>query len=163
MKILFILEYYIKGLITFLKRKYFYKKFKKIGKNVKISPKSKFYWPENMEFGNNIFIEEGAHLSCREGLKISDYVMIGPNITILGGDHKIPNVNEKIWFHNKGEDKTIIIEEDVWIGANVTLLKNAHISKGCVIGACSVVTKKTEPYGIYAGNPAKLIKYRDNV
>ena len=54
-----------------------------------------------------------------------------------------------------------MIEEDVWIGANVTLLKNAHISKACVIGACSVVTKKTEPYGIYVGNPAKLIKYRD--
>ena len=161
MKVLFILEHYVKGLIVFLKRKYFYGKFKKIGNNVRISPKSKFYWPENMEFGNNIFIEEGAHLSCREGLEINDYVMIGPNITIIGGDHKILNINEKIWFHNKGEDKKIIIEEDVWIGANVTLLKNAHISKGCVIGACSVVTKKTEPYGIYVGNPAKLIKYRD--
>lgn len=160
MKILFKIEYLLKGLFTKLKRIYTYKKFYKVGKNVKISMKSTFYWPETMTFGNNVFIEEGAHLSCKKGLLVGNYVMIGPNITIIGGDHKFDNTDTEMWHHKSGEDNKIIIEDDVWIGANVTLLKNAYISKGCVIGACSVVTKKTEPYGVYVGNPAKLIKYR---
>lgn len=160
MKLIFKIEYYIRGIITYLKRLYFYKKFKSVGKNVKISPKTKLYWPENMNFGNNVFIEEGAHLSCRSGLEIGNYVMIGPNITIIGGDHKFDDTSTEMWHHHKGNDQKITIEDDVWIGANVTLLKNAYISKGCVIGACSVVTKRTEPYGIYVGNPAKLIKHR---
>jgi len=162
MKLLFKIEHYAKGILTYLKRLYFYKKFKSVGKNVKISPKIKLYWPENMEFGNNVFIEEGAHLSCRAGLKAGNYVMIDPNITIIGRDHEFDDTITEMWNHKKGNDKKIIIEDDVWICANVTLLKNAYISKGCVIGACSVVTKKTEPYGIYIGNPAKLVKYRKN-
>lgn len=160
MEIIFQIEYLIKGLITFLKRLYVYKKFKSVGKNVKISMRSTFYWPENIQFGDYVFIEEGAHLSCKFGLSIGNYVMIGPNITILGGDHKFDDTTTEMWNHSSGVDKKIIIEDDVWIGANVTLLKNAYISKGCVIGACSVVTKRTEPYGIYVGNPAKLVKYR---
>ena len=157
---IFTFEYLIKGAITRLKRLYFYQKFKIVGKNVRIHTKSTFYWPEKIEFSNNVFVEEGAHFSCREGLKIGNYVMIGPNITIIGGDHKFEETDQPMWSYSKGIDNTIVIEDDVWIGANVTLLKNAHISKGCVIGACSVVVKKTEPYGVYVGNPARLIKYR---
>lgn len=162
LKLIFKIEHYLKGLLRKIKRVYMYKKFKSVGENVKISTNCKLYWPETMEFKNNIFIEEGAHLSCREGLEIGNYVMIGPNITIIGGDHYFDDITTEMWHHEKGIDNKIIIEDDVWIGANVTLLKNAHISKGCVIGACSVVTKKTEPYGIYVGNPARLVKYRNN-
>lgn len=160
LKILFKLEYYLKGITNRIKRVYMYSKFKSVGKDVRINTNCKLYWPENMDFKNHIFIEEGAHLSCREGLSIGNHVMIGPNVTIIGGDHSYEDTETEMWNHSKGIDKKIIIEDDVWIGANVTLLKNAHIAKGCVIGACSVVTKKTEPYGVYIGNPAKFIKSR---
>lgn len=55
----------------------------------------------------------------------------------------------------------IVIGNDVWFGTRVVVLPGVHVADGCVIGAGSVVTESlTEPYGIYAGNPAKLIRFR---
>ncbi len=164
MKILmpfFTLERLIKGVIRQIKRFYFYQKFHSYGHNVRISPKIKLYWPEKIKIGNNIFIEEGAHFSCREGLSIGNNCMMGPNVTIIGGDHETKISEKSMFEYSYGIDKKIIIEDDVWIGANVIILKNALIRQGCIIGAGSVVTKSTKPYGVYAGNPAKLIKYRE--
>lgn len=56
------------------------------------------------------------------------------------------------------ETKPIIIEDDVWIGANVTILKGVTIGRGSVIGAGSVVSKCIPPMSIAAGAPAKVIK-----
>lgn len=54
----------------------------------------------------------------------------------------------------------IIIENDVWIGANSTILSGIKICNGAVVGTGSVVTKDVPPYAIVAGNPAKIVKYR---
>jgi len=54
-----------------------------------------------------------------------------------------------------------VIGNDVWIGARVVVLPGVHIADGCVVGAGSVVTSSLgEPYGIYAGNPARLLRHR---
>jgi acetyltransferase-like isoleucine patch superfamily enzyme len=66
-------------------------------------------------------------------------------------------------FIGETADKVADIEigNDVWIGVKVVVLPGIHIADGCVVGAGSIVTKSlTEPYGIYAGNPAKLIRFR---
>lgn len=57
-------------------------------------------------------------------------------------------------------DKDVIIEDGVWVGCNVTILKGVHIGKGSVIAAGSIVTKDVPPYSIVGGNPAKVIKFR---
>lgn len=54
-----------------------------------------------------------------------------------------------------------LIGNDVWIGDNVLICGGCSIGDGVIIGAGSVVTKDLEPYGIYAGVPAKLIKERN--
>ena len=55
----------------------------------------------------------------------------------------------------------IVVGNDVWIGARVVVLPGVHIADGCVVGAGSVVTSDlAEPYGIYAGNPARLLRHR---
>jgi acetyltransferase-like isoleucine patch superfamily enzyme len=54
----------------------------------------------------------------------------------------------------------ITLEEDVWIAANATITANTRIARGCVIGANSVVTRDTEPMGVYVGVPAKLKRMR---
>ena len=59
------------------------------------------------------------------------------------------------------ERTTIIIGNDVWVGANATILPSvSQIADGAVVGAGSVVTKRVPPFAIVAGNPAKIIKYR---
>jgi len=52
------------------------------------------------------------------------------------------------------------VGNDVWIGDNVTVLAGVRIADGCVLGVGAVVTKDTEPYGIYGGIPARLIRHR---
>jgi virginiamycin A acetyltransferase len=59
-----------------------------------------------------------------------------------------------------GQDKDVIVEEDVWIGANVTLLAGVKIGRGAVIGAGSVCRTKIPPYAIAIGNPAKVVGFR---
>ena len=54
--------------------------------------------------------------------------------------------------------KSITIDGGCWRGAYVTILPGVHIAIGCIIGACSVVTKDTEANGLYVGNPARRIK-----
>ena len=85
-------------------------------------------------------------------------------------DHNSHSLNSKLRrndlqnrFKNYKEWNDVIIQEiniesDVWIGANSIILKGITIKKGSVIAAGSVLTKSTEPYCLYGGNPAKLIK-----
>ena len=60
----------------------------------------------------------------------------------------------------KGLDKDVIVESDVWIGRNVTILAGVHIGRGCTIGAGSVVTKSMPPYCTCVGVPARPIKVK---
>lgn len=65
--------------------------------------------------------------------------------------------------HIKGHPTTrgdIIIENDVWIGANVTILSGVNIGNGAVIGANSLITKDTPPYCIASGSPAEFKRFR---
>lgn len=81
-----------------------------------------------------------------------DFIIFRKNNEIY--DHKFKNENLK--DNNQG----LIIGNDVWIGADVTLKPNISIGDGAVIAANSVVTKNVPPYAIVGGNPAKIIKYR---
>ncbi len=60
------------------------------------------------------------------------------------------------------DERTVIIEDDVWIGGNVTILPGVTIGKGSIIGACAVVAKSIPEYSV-VGNPAKIIKNRKEV
>lgn len=62
--------------------------------------------------------------------------------------------------HDKDNLKNTVIQNDVWIARNCTILSGVTIANGCVIGANSTVTKDTEPYGVYIGSPARLIRHR---
>lgn len=89
------------------------------------------------------------------------------NLCVCPGNH-MPLVG--MWKHDvtdaiKDEldkegkyDRDIIVEEDVWIGINVTLLNGAHIGRGCIVGAGCVIAGDWPPYAVIAGNPARIIK-----
>lgn len=57
-------------------------------------------------------------------------------------------------------NKDIIVEEDVWIGARVTLCSGCHVGRGAIIAAGAIVTKEVPPYSVFGGVPAKFIKFK---
>ena len=91
--------------------------------------------------------------------------MMGPRVTIITGDHRI-DIKGKCMAEVSDEeklpenDKDVVIEDDVWVGANVTILKGVRISTGSVIAAGAVVVKDVPSYSIVGGTPAKIIKKR---
>ncbi len=137
----------------------------KCGSNVKIRPSASVYYGlSNLSVGNNVSIPRYAHVFCTEApLYIGDNVIFGPAPTIVTGDHRIDQIGVPMFLtiEKKIEnDKPVIIEDDVWIGANVTILKGVTIGRGSVVAAGAVVNKSCKPYSIIGGLPAKLLRYR---
>ena len=124
----------------------------------------KVYWEIlGVIMGNNTYPNLGFQ-STSNGEKlvfIGDNVSISPYVTFIpessaNNGLEINNIDYIKRYLTKKEK--IIVEDDVWIGANVTILPGVIIGKCSVIGAGSVVTKNVEPYSIYAGIPAKKIR-----
>lgn len=108
-------------------------------------------------FRSNSFVMINADLGGT--ISIGSNVIIGPNVVIRASNHKFDSMELPILAqgHDAG---TIIIEDDVWLGAGVIVLPNVRIKKGSIVGAGSVVTKDTEEFSISAGIPAQKIKSR---
>ncbi len=92
------------------------------------------------------------HSGAAEGLRVTT----GNHAMIKGRFYRTISEIEK----PKGLDKDVIVESDVWIGRNVTLLAGITIGRGCTVGACSLVNKDMPPYCIVAGIPARPIKFK---
>jgi len=119
---------------------------------------------ENMSFGNYVRIHKYATIFSSDAkLIIGNKVALGPKVTIMTGNHATDTIGTFMWdVHDKkdGLDKDVIIEDEIWVGSNVTILSGAHISRGCVIAAGAIVNKYIPPYSIVGGIPAKVLKYR---
>lgn len=121
---------------------------------------------QNISAGDDVFIGERAIFHASEsGIRIGSKVMFGPSVTILGGDHRFDVIGEYMFDVKEKRpenDLEVVIEDDVWVGARVVILKGVRIGKGSVIGAGSVVTRSVPPYSIYTGSPAPRIRERWN-
>lgn len=143
---------------------YIYKsKFQRYGQNFVFDPFDQFSY-ETISVGNDVFIGSGANFAASEtNISIGSKVMFGPRVTIMGGDHNT-SVIGKYMYDVKDKlpenDLPVIIEDDVWVGTGVIILKGVTIGRGSIVAAGSVVVKSCEPYSIIGGVPAKLLKFR---
>lgn len=153
----------IKSINNYFLKYYSKSLFKKIGENVYIGNNCYFSY-KNIEIGNHVYIGHNCIFQSTHGMiVIGNYVMFGPGVHIHGGNHiynKIGSYMYDIKKEKNYSDGSIIIDDDVWIGANAILLSNIKIGTGSIIAAGSIVTKDVQPYTIVAGNPAKFIKNR---
>ena len=151
-------------------------------KNVSIP--SAFYFDDlkSVSFGENIsmgvfchFYSKGGEIILRDNVKLNINIvlnssiggkiiigqnsLIGPNVIMRTANHNFDSVKIPInkQGHNFGD---IIIQEDVWIGANSIILGNVKIGKGAIIGAGSLVNKDVDSFTVVAGVPVKIIKKR---
>ena len=99
----------------------------------------------------------GTTITARKKIIIGDYTMIGPNTIIVDNDGHNAWPPRERWT-TSGRSEEIIIENDVWIGMNCTILKGVKIGTGSIIAAGSVVISNVDANSLYAGNPALKIK-----
>jgi acetyltransferase-like isoleucine patch superfamily enzyme len=115
-----------------------------------------------VKIGNGTEINNFTRVDGVGGVVIGNNVLIGPKVEIISYQHNYENKN--LLIKEQGSvKKKIMIEDDVWIGANSVVMAGITIGKGAVIGAGSVVTKNVEPYSVVVGNPAKQIKERESL
>lgn len=125
------------------------------GENVKVKYNADI--SPHIRIGNNA--ELGQRCVIYGGVSIGDDVLMGPGVRLITRNHSVGDVGRPI--REQGDVfAPIIIEDDVWLGANVVVLPGVTIGAHSVIGAGSVVTKSCAPYSIMGGVPAKFIKSR---
>ena len=98
------------------------------------------------------FISSRLYIQAINKIIIDSSVLLGPDVKIISANHKFDNYEE--WL----DSKPIILNKNVWIGANTVILPGVEIGSNSIIGAGSVVTKSIDTNSLVAGNPAKLIK-----
>ena len=144
--------------------------FKHVSEKARLGKGVKVYKKENliMEEGTNIdaggiIMNTNAKFVMKKwsGAAIGLTVITGNHVSIVGKAHKMVTDFDKQKIDVNHEcDKDVIIDEDVWIASNVTLLSGVHLGKCSIIGAGSVVRNNIPPYAIVAGNPAKIVGFR---
>ena len=103
----------------------------------------------------------GKRASIQGTVVIGDYVMMGPDCIIYTRNHRFDDTETPMKLQGFQEERPVIIGDDVWIGGRVIILPGVEIGSHAIIGAGAIVTKSVPDYAIVGGNPAKVLKYRN--
>lgn len=110
---------------------------------------------KGVEFGRDAYIDYSG------GVTIGSFVAISEGAKIFTHNHVVKTGHSN-WHRNPIEFSNLHISDDVWIGAAAIVLPRVKtIGRGAVIGAGAVLGRDADEYGIYVGNPAKLVGYRN--
>jgi len=126
----------------------------RIGRNVTIKPQVKITFPWKLEIGNHVWLGEECWLLNLERITIGNNVCISQRAFLCTGNHnsKSPTFDLIV--------KPIQVEAGAWIGASAWVGPGVRAGTHAVLTAGSVATDDLQPFGIYRGNPAVLLKQR---
>ncbi|TXI73709.1 MAG: acyltransferase [Limnohabitans sp.] len=115
----------------------------------------------DLVIGAHAVINAGCVLYTGHGITIGQHVAIAANCTFAPVNHAYRErgrlISAQGFLPSKGG---IVVEDDVWIGANCVLLDGAVLRQGCVVGAGSIVRGELQAYTVYAGQPLKVVGQR---
>lgn len=154
-----------------------------VGDNVKLSKKTSIYGAENITIGNNVRVDDfcilsgnikigsNIHISAfvalygSGGIEMEDYTGISPRSTVysamddFSGDYLIGPIHPTELTNIK--NGAVNIKRYSQIGTHCVIFPNVTIGEGSIIGAMSLVNKNIPEWGIYIGQPVKLLKQRE--
>lgn len=131
----------------------------KFGRGVVIYPGVWIAPGRNLVVEDDVDLAKDVLITTSGGVYIGKRVLVGYRTQILSANHSIPPVGEP--FPVSGDVLAkVVIQKDVWIGANCIITPGVTIGEGAVVAAGSVVTKDVAPNSIVGGVPAKLIRMR---
>ena len=124
-----------------------------------------------IDIGHNCYVGENSRVWSALQVTIGDRVLIAHNVNIVDNnthplsarsrhEHYMEIISRGFPIDNRYElkERSILIEDDVWIGMGSIVLPGCKLGRGAIVGAGSVVTKDVPPYTIVAGNTAKIIR-----
>ncbi len=107
------------------------------------------YIGRNTRIGDGTRISQGCHIT--DNMVVGERCFFGPHVVFSNDKH--PRANNP---HYKRESP--IVEDDVSIGINATILPGVRLGRGCTVGAGAVVIKDVKPFSVVVGNPAKELR-----
>lgn len=125
-----------------------------IGEGVVLKPGINVKYPWNLEIDDYSWIGENAWLDSLAPIRIGSNSCISQGVYFCTGNHDWSDPAFGLIV------RPITVEDGAWVGARATVLPGVTVASHSVIAAGSVITKGTEPYMIYAGNPAVKVKER---
>lgn len=147
-------------LIRYRQKKLF-KQMKSFGVNVYICNGCEISSLHNLEIGDNIWIGKSL-IRSEGGIKICSGTIISHGVEIWSQNHNYESDDLlTIPYDKRFVGKFVTICENVWIGSRVIILPGVTIGEGAVIGAGAVVTKDVPHCAVVGGNPARILKYRN--
>ncbi|MDR2161607.1 MAG: acyltransferase [Desulfovibrio sp.] len=113
-----------------------------------------------LRLGSRVFVGDFSSLNANDAeISIGNNVAIGPMVLIQGANHTFDRMD--IPITDQGHDPSlVIIEDNVWIAAHVTILPGVRICSGAVVAAGSVVTADVPADAVVAGVPARVLRFR---
>lgn len=126
-----------------------------IGRNSVIEPPFYCAYGQNVYLGDYVFLNVLCTILDGNEVHIGNHVMIGPGVQIYTAAHLL-----QAEARNRGleEAKSIVIEDNVWIGGSAILLPGVRIGRNAVVGAGAVVSRNVPANTVVAGNPARVIR-----
>lgn len=116
-----------------------------------------------IRIGINVLIGRQSMVSTGGYLEIGDYCLFGPRCSVVDADHGVSDIMRPYGEQTPTLGRSIVVEENCWLGAGAVIAGHLTIGRGSVIGANSLVTKDVEPFSIVVGSPARLVKLYDPV
>ena len=111
----------------------------------------------SIKIGEHVAINNHCRIIAdKSNITLGNHVLVGVGCTIVDSDFH--HIHPKKRHSNLHESKAVIIEDDVFLGNDVTILKGVTIGRNSIIGAGSIVSKSIPPNVIAAGNPCQVVK-----
>lgn len=116
----------------------------------------------DVRIGKHTRINSGVVMYTGNGIQIGEYVAIAANCTFAPVNHEYAKRDILIARQGFRPSKGgIVVEDDVWIGANCVLLDGSRVRRGCVIAAGTIVRNELESYGVYGGQDCRKLGNRE--
>ena len=130
-----------------------------IGKNTVIQHGFRVTSPQTVSIGSNCSLGQGVFIAGGGGVRIGNWVGLGPDVKIWSVNHRFDDV-DRPWLLQGWEYAEVVVEDDVWLAANVFVVPGTTIGRGAIVAAGSVVNKSIPPYALFAGNPGRVVGWR---
>lgn len=113
-----------------------------------------------LKIGDHVFIGAGCEFDFKRAITIGSHCLIASGSYFTDHDHQSARRDVPMGTQSDGPEAPIALESDVWVGANVVILKGVSIGRGAIVAAGAVVRDSIPPYEIWGGVPAKKIGER---